>query len=303
MAVLPSGAQYAISAGPATAVVHELGAALRTVTVDGVEVVRGGSDTEAISGGHGQHLIPWPNRLRDGRYTFAGAEQQLPLSEPARHNASHGLTRWVPWRLVERTASSITQETTVFAQPGWPGVLHARIITAIAPDGLTVEVTATNVGATAVPFGYGAHPYLTVGEDLVDEITLTVPAASLLEVDDRLLPTAVRPVEGTGFDFRGGRVVGDTVLDTAVTDLEREADGRWRISLTRGERRTTVWGDEACRWAQVFTGGPYRDRSIAVEPMTCGPDAFNDGPTAADVIILAPGAVQQVRWGVEWQLP
>ncbi|MGI8457059.1 MAG: aldose 1-epimerase family protein [Propionibacteriaceae bacterium] len=302
MVVLPSGTQYEISAGSAVAVVHELGAALRTVSVAGVEVVRGGSETEGISGGHGQHLIPWPNRLRDGRYSFEGAVQQLPLSEPARHNASHGLTRWVPWQLVEHTASSVTQQTTVFTQPGWPGVLHALVSTTIAADGLTVEVSATNVGATSVPFGYGAHPYLTVGEQQVDEVTLSVPAGSFLEVDDRLLPTAVSPVEGTAYDFRSGRPVADTNLDTAMTDLQRDADGRWRVSLALRDRRTTLWGDASCSWAQVFTGGPYRDRSIAVEPMTCGPDAFNDGPTAADVIILAPGAVHRVHWGVEWSL-
>ena len=82
---------------------------------------------------------------------------------------------------------------------------------------MTVE--ATNIGAGELPFGYGAHPYLTVGEATVDEVAVTVPAASYLEVDDRLLPTKISPVDGTVYDLRRGPVLGSVSLDTAMTDL------------------------------------------------------------------------------------
>ncbi len=168
----------------------------------------------------------------------------------------------------------------------------------VGENGLEVHVRASNIGDCDIPFGYAAHPYLTVGEELVDEVSITVPAASYLEVDERLLPAAVRPVEGTAMDWRAGAVLGKASLDTAYTDLAREPDGRWRVRLELGRRYTELWADESLGWAQVFTGGPYRDWSIAVEPMTCGPNAFNPGPTHADVLRLAPGADFVARWGV-----
>jgi aldose 1-epimerase len=83
-----------------------------------------------------------------------------------------------------------------------------------------------------------------------------------------------------------------------MTDLGRDADGRWRVSLVLGDRYAELWGDEAMLWVQVFTGGPNRDWSIAVEPMTCGPDAFNTGPTHDGMRVLAPRATFVGTWGI-----
>ncbi len=160
----PTGEQYEISHGRSGAVVTEVGSAIRVYRVGGRDVVLGSPVDQAITGGRGQKLIPWPNRIRDGRYTFGGRPQQLALTEPARHNASHGLARHVPWVLVEHSASSVTQSVTIYPQPGWPGILRASITVALADDGLTVTLVAANIGDSDVPFGYAAHPYLTVDE-------------------------------------------------------------------------------------------------------------------------------------------
>jgi aldose 1-epimerase len=295
----PTGEQYEISSGAYRAVITEVGATLRNFSVDGRDVVRGFSVDEMSKAGRGQNLIPWPNRIRDGRYSFNGVTQQLALSEPARHNASHGLARYLPWVLIDKKMDAVTNRVRIHPQPGWPGTLEAVITHGVGDDGLTVTVEATNVGTTELPFGYGAHPYLTVGESTVDEVTLTVPAASYLEVDDsRLLPLKLSPVDGTTYDLREGRVLGSMSLDTAMTDLGRDADGRWRVSLVLGDRYAELWGDEAMLWVQVFTGGPSRDWSIAVEPMTCGPDAFNTGPTHDGMRVLAPRATFVGTWGI-----
>ncbi len=280
------------------AVITEVGATLRSYSVDGHDLVHGFAADETVKGGRGQNLIPWPNRIRDGRYAFNGAEHQLSLSEPSRHNASHGLARHVPWVLVDRQPDQLTNRVRIFPQPGWPGILDAEVTHQLAADGLTVWIRATNVGKTPVPFGYAAHPYLTVGESIVDEVAVQVPASSYLTVDDRLLPVALEPVDGTENDLRSGPTLGDRNLDVAMTDLEREADGRWRVRLTRGERQTELWADPSMGWVQIFTGGPYRDWSIAVEPMTCGPDAFNPGATHDALITLAPGAGFAGSWGI-----
>jgi aldose 1-epimerase len=294
----PTGEQYEIAGGGWTAVVTELGATLRSLTADGRDVVHGFDVDASPSGGRGQQLVPWPNRIRDGKYEFEGKTQQLALTEPARHNASHGLSRHVAWRLVDRQLDRVTLGLRIFPQPGWPGILDAQLSYAVGDDGLSVDVSATNVGPSPVPYGYGAHPYLTVGEETVDEVSVTIPAGSYLAVDDRMLPTEVLPVEGTDFDWRAGRQIGSASLDTAFTDLSRDAEGRWEVSVTLGERCSFLWGDADTHWAQVFTGGPYRNWSIAVEPMTCGPNAFNAGPTHADLIVLQPGESTSCHWGI-----
>jgi len=294
----PTGQQYEVSAGEHRAIITEVGATLRSYAVGGRDVVRGFAPEAVIKGGRGQNLLPWPNRLRDGKYTFDGVDQQLVLSEPARHNAIHGLVRHIAWVLVEHAADSITQRVRVYPQPGWAGMLEAVVTHRVGPSGLEVELRATNLGEADVPFGYAAHPYLTVGEGTVDEVRLTVPAGSYLEVDDRLLPAAVVPVAGTALDWRAGAVLGEANLDMAYSDLVRGADGRWRVRLELGDRYAELWADETMGWAQVFTGGPYRDWGVAVEPMTCGPNAFNPGPTHADLLRLAPGTDFVARWGV-----
>jgi aldose 1-epimerase len=294
----PTGEQYEIISGPHRAVVTEVGATLRSFSVEGRDVVRGFGVDEMSRAGRGQHLIPWPNRIRDGRYVFNGVTQQLGLTEPARNNASHGLVRYVPWVLVDKKVDAVTNRVRIHPQPGWPGTLEAMITHQVSADGLTVTVEATNIGADELPFGYGAHPYLTVGESTVDDVSITVPAGSYLEVDDRLLPTKISPVDGTIYDLRPGPVLGSTSLDTAMTDLVRDPDGRWRVKVVLGERYAELWGDEAMKWTQIFTGGPNRDWSIAVEPMTCGPDAFNAGPTHGDLKVLAPGETFVGQWGI-----
>lgn len=296
--VHPTGAQYEIKSGDWVAVVTELGATLRSLQLSGRDIIKGFAAEASPQGGRGQQLIPWPNRIRDGRYEFNGKQQQLALTEPARHNASHGLARYVPWHLVDQQPSAVTQEVTIYPQSGWPGILVTTTTYQVDSDGLTVTVDAVNHGAAPIPFGYGAHPYLTAGEDEVDEVSLEIPASRYLAVDDRLLPVELRPVDGTEFDWRAGHQLERAILDTAFTDLARGADGRWQVNVRLAERCTYLWGDESMRWTQVFTGGPYRDWGIAVEPMTCGPDAFNKGPTQDDLRVLEPDEAIRLTWGI-----
>ena len=296
--VFPTGAQHEIRFGDWTAAITELGATLRSLQVGGRDVLNGFAADKSPSGGRGQQLLPWPNRIRDGRYEFEGKQQQLALTEPARHNASHGLGRYVAWRLLDHQDDTVSQQLVIYPQPGWPGTLQAQVTHRLDAAGLTVDVEVVNLGNNLIPFGYGAHPYLTVGEEVVDEVVLEIPAGRYLVVDDRLLPLDLQSVKGTEFDWRAAHRIEDAVLDTAFTDLTRGADGRWEASLRLADRCTYVWGDEHMRWIQVFTGGPYRNTSVAVEPMTCGPNAFNAGPTHDDLIVLQPEETLRLTWGI-----
>jgi aldose 1-epimerase len=303
VSILPSGEQWTLRHGEQEAVVVQVGGGIRTYAVGGGDVVAGYPPEERCPAGHGQLLMPWPNRIRDGRYATSGRSHQLAISEPERGNAIHGLTRWAIWSVVQQAQGSITLACPLRPQQGWEWCLDLFVTYALTDEGLSVTPRAVNVGTGAAPFGFGAHPYLRVGEDRVDEVRLGIPAASLLGVDGRLLPSGVAAVDGSGRDFREPRVLGATALDTAFTNLAADADGRWRVTLAHGAtgRSVIVWADAAAYpWLQVFTGDSLppqarRCSGIAVEPMTCAPDAFNSGD---GLLVLGPGQEFAASWGI-----
>ena len=300
MTTSPSGDQHLLTHGRYRAVVTESGATLRSLTYDGRDLVQGFAEDRMPSAGRGQVLMPWPNRIRDGAYTFDGASQQLPLSEPGRHNASHGLVRWVSWR-AEASGPAVTMRYRLMAQSGYPWTLELACRYALGDDGLAVTVTATNLAAESAPFAYGAHPYLTTGSAHVDDDVLALPGATrLLTDDERKLPTGREPVAGSPYDFREARPIGDTVLDHAFTDLVRDADGRARVALrSPAGNGVELWADERFGWLQAYTGDdqdPDTARTaLAVEPMSAPPDAFNSGD---DLVVLDPGATFSATWGI-----
>jgi aldose 1-epimerase len=303
--VAPSGEQFEISGGGYRAVVTECGAGLRLLEHDGRPLVDGFPEDEKASAGRGQLLMPWPNRIRDGQYAVGDRELQLPLSEPARHNASHGLARWVSWSPVDRTDSSVELRCRLMAQSGYPWTLDLHVRYAVTTDGLTVTQSATNPATNPVadpaPYAQGAHPYLTVGEGPCDHWELTLPAATRsLSDPDRKLPTGREPVAGTEFDFRAVRLVGDTVIDHAFTDLARDEAGRATVELRDPASGAAValWVDAAHPWLMVFSADedPRGERrALAVEPMTAQADAFRSGE---DLVWLAPGDTFSSTWGI-----
>lgn len=298
--IAPTGKQWRLTTARDELVVVEVGGGLRTWSRDGVAVLAGYAEDAPCTSGRGQQLIPWPNRIRDGRWSHGGVERQLPLTEVDLGNASHGLVRWAPWHLVESTGSSITVGHRLFPQPGWDWHLETRTTYAVAPEGLTVTTRVTNVGGGSAPFGYGAHPYVAIGDHPVGEVEVSVPGDTWVEVDERSLPTGTRPVEGTAYDFRTRRPLGGQRLDTAYTDLA-SSDGRWTVTVaTPGRPVVEVWGEaEAFPWAQVFSGKAEADQSgehgVAVEPMTCPADAFNSGTS---LLTLDPGHAWTGTWGI-----
>jgi len=295
----PSGEQVELVLDDQRAFVTEVGAGLRAYSADGRELLDGYGADELSRSGRGQMLIPWPNRIEDGVYEFEGERHQLALNQVGERNAIHGLVRWVPWRIAEREPNRVLLRYGLHPQPGYPFFLDLAVDYLLSEQGLRVEVTARNVGSKTCPYGAGAHPYLTVGTPTVDSLLLRAPARTVLRSDDRGIPTGQAAVEGTAFDFRSERAIGATVLDHCFTDLERDEDGIARVELrTPDGGGLTLWVDQSIPYLMLFTGDPLPDvarRSLAVEPMTCPPNAFRTGQA---LLRLEPGASVASSWGI-----
>jgi len=295
----PSGEQFELVHGDQRATVVEVGAGLRTFTAGGRDVVDGYAADEICPSGRGQVLMPWPNRIADGAYTYDGREHQLPLTEPEARNAIHGLACWRPWTVRERTAERVVLALVLHPQPGYPFTLGLEVDYVLSADGLAVRTRATNLGPAACPFGAGNHPYLRAGGGSVDGLVLRLPASTVLDADARGIPSGSAPVEERGLDFREPRPIGGTVLDHAFTRLEADGDGLVRVELEGPDgARTVLWADGTYGYLQVFSGDPLPDvarRSLAVEPMTCPPNAFRTGEA---LVRLEPGASWSGAWGI-----
>jgi aldose 1-epimerase len=301
MALAPSGRQFEIARGEQRATVVEVGGGIREYAVTGRPVLEPYSREALCDGGHGAPLLPWPNRLADGRYSFAGADYQVELSEPARHNAIHGFMRWRPWSPTTHETERVVMAARLHPMPGYPFALDLSIAYELGEDGLTVTTTATNIGEASCPYGTGQHPYLSPGTGLVDACLLELPARTRILTDaERCLPIRGEPVAGTDCDFLDARPLGGMRLDTGFTDLVRDRSGRAVTRLTGADGRcVALWVDESYGFLQLYTGdglGPSRRRTgLAVEPMTCASNAFQSG---AGLITLAPGQSHTSRWGV-----
>ena len=295
-----TGTQYEIRGGGHRAVVTGVGAGLRVLSGPEGDLVESFGADERPPMGAGGVLVPWPNRTAGARFSWRGVEHELEVTEPARGHAIHGLLRRATWSAVRHGAAAVTLAADVPAARGWPQPLRVETTHAVDDTGLTVTHTVTNTGDADCPAGLGVHPYLRVGDVPVAACVLTVPAGTVVDLDDAAIPTGTHPA-GFADDLRGGLPVDALDLDTPFRLDARHTDGG---GGTVGElrapdgRATRIWADATCGWVQVFTPpSPFgrEGPAVAVEPMTCPPDALNSG---TDLAVVAPGETWTVRWGI-----
>ncbi len=309
MSIPLSGTLVDLVHGDYRASVASVGASLRSLSHAGRDLVVPFAAERPRPFFRGATLAPWPNRVVDGRYTFDGVQQQLALTEPERGNALHGLAAWLDFDVRDRGADFAQLSATIQAQQGYPHRIEVTVGFRLGDDGLRSTVTARNTGADAAPFGTAPHPYLVAGPGRVDDWTLTLPADKVLAVTpDRLSPLGLADVAGIAegvpwpgaFDFRRARTIGDLFIDHAFTGLARDASGTASVVLlARDGRGVAMRWDAACPWVQIHTADqpdPAVSRlGLAVEPMTCPPDAFNTG---TDLIVLQPGETATAGWTI-----
>jgi aldose 1-epimerase len=295
IAQAPSGRQVEMRHGEQRAVIVENGGGLRSYAVGGRAVLDGYPEAELAGGGRGQVLFPWPNRLAGGHWDDEGETRQLPLSEVPAGNAIHGLVRWAAWDVQRAGEAAAAATHVLMPQPGFPFRLAIRLDYRLTAGGLTVTTTVRNDSPRPAPFGLGFHPYLAAGEDLVDALRLTLPAETRLLLDAGI-PVGREPVAGSLMDFRAGRRIGESVLDDAFTDVQRGVGELARVSVGGMQ----LWAGPGFDYLQVFTGDTLspgaRRRGLAVEPMTCPPNAL---ATGEGLIRLDPGASVELEWGID----
>lgn len=300
-AIAPSGEQFEISHGEQRATIVEVGGGVRAYQVADRRVLDPYPLEAICDGAHGAVLVPWPNRLADGRYRFDGVDYQVALTEPERHNAIHGFLRWRPWRASERKLDRVVMQTRLHPREGYPFALEVSVAYKLGEEGLTVSLSATNIGERPCPYGSGQHPYLSPGSGLIDECVLELPAATRILTDQkRKLPVGRDPVEGSSCDFRSPRRLGAEEIDSAFTDLDRGEDGLARARLLAPDGGCVeLWADERHEMLELYTGDDLlparRRRGLGVEPMTCAPNAFQSGE---GLVRLEPRQTFTARWGV-----
>ena len=297
-----SGRQHHLRHGEFTAVITEIGATLRQLRHGDRDLVMTYGIDEICPVFSGAVLAPWPNRIAHGRYTFDGRDHQLPLTEPPRSAAIHGLVSWVRWHAAVAEPDRVVLTHALVPQPGYPFALDLAAEYRLDDDGLHWSVATTNVGADTAPYGVGPHPYLVAGPGPVDDWTVELDASSYIDsTADRLEPTDILSVDGTRFDFRGGARVGDLRLDRAYTDVTAGDDGLARLTVTGPDGRGVqmFWDPVTCPWVQTFTTDfpdlPQHRSAFAAEPMSCPPNAFVNG---IDVVSLEPGDTHRAEWTI-----
>jgi aldose 1-epimerase len=267
-------------------------------------IITGYTGAKGKVGGQGDVLIPFPGRVRAGRYTFEDQTYQLRLNDKEGPNAIHGFLRLVPWETTEQSQSAVSFAVTLGADehPGYPFALRATVSYSLDEQGMTCRFTIQNTGDRSAPVAAGFHPYFTVGSEQIDHDLLHLPLAATLEFEN-LVPTGrILPIANTTYDFRQPRRIGETVFNTCYLHPLRDADGllRLRLSAPDNARVVTVWLDNTFNYVVLYSGDPlpetHRRRALAIEPMSCGSDAFNHPEWG--LAALAPGQTFAGTWGV-----
>jgi len=294
------GQEFTITHGDYTAVLTEIGGGIRQLRHGDRDLVLDYPAGTVRPRHRGVLLAPWPNRVVDGRYRFDGEDYQLDVNEPARHHALHGLVTWQRFDLLGGDGSSVVLRHRIVPRPGYPFEVEVEVRYSLDDDGLTCAVAGHNIGVRRAPYGVSGHPYVVAPSPRVDGYLLQLPAEQVMDVTpDRLIPRGVSSASDLDLDFRVTRELGPTEIDHAFTALVPDPDGtvRTRVLAEDGHGVMCSWDPDLLPWVQVHTADrPDRASSrlgLALEPMTCPPDAFNSG---TDLVVLEPGDTHRAWW-------
>lgn len=286
-----------LAAGDYRARIAAVGAAVQSLTLAGRDLILPAPVDAPNAEYRGALVAPWPNRLADGDYTWHGADHHVPVTEASTRTALHGLTCFTAFTVRERAADRAALHLDLVPSPGYPFPLSIDVEHILHEEqGLTTRVTAHHIdaslgGGAPAPYGVCPHPYLVAGTDDAACWSLDLPARRVLAVDDRKLPADLLPASALlGAEAADGALaLADTALDHAFTDL---TGGRVAVHSPAGTGAAIAFDHSRLPWVQVCTSGT----AVAVEPMTCPPNAF---ATGTDVIAIDAGDTVLHEWTID----
>ncbi|WP_075187116.1 hypothetical protein [Teredinibacter haidensis] len=270
-----------------------------------VSVIAGIHTKEALLNNNqyrGVALYPFPNRLDAGQYCWLGETQQFGINEEAFNNTLHGYLYRKPAKVVaveegESTSRVELEYDLSDTEAGYPFSVSVRIEYLLSStDGLTQIFKIVNNHSHAIPVGVGWHPYFELPGCSADELRLSIPAVERAVIDERMLPTG----EYTSYNqFQASCAIASTAFDDCFRLADQASQGNVRVSLFSpvDNLRLDVWqrsGPKGYNFIQLYI--PPDRKSVAIEPMTCGINAFNTGD---GLIELAPGEEFQAHCGVQ----
>jgi aldose 1-epimerase len=271
------------------------------IVLDGISILDGyttAEELDTLEKGKSILLFPFPNRLRDGKYSFEGGHYQFFQNDPETGNALHGfgMNTRMEVRNIQLGKEIATLELGYRddgSRPEYPFSFEFRFLLELSKQGLEGSFIFENTGTTALPVGLGWHPYFQLSSK-VDSVRMQLPHCEQIEVDDRMLPTGQR----LPFDrYRSLTQIGADNLDNGF--FLTGPEGKAQVLLQGEKGALDYWqatGPGQFNYLQVFT--PPHRHSIAVEPMTCNIDAFNNGD---GLIRLGPSASVETSFGLHFQ--
>lgn len=245
----------------------------------------------------GAQLAPWPNRIQGASYEFQGQTYSPAKNfRPQGGHAIHGLVMFESTRLVSKVPVHGTMEFTLQSK-GWQGypfpVKMSFRFGLEATEGFRMETEIENVGAGPCPVGHGWHPYFRLGDSIKPNL-LHLPAGRRLPMTSRAVPDGSR-VEWNA--FAKPAPIGEDFLDACVELSAKSGKATSRLIDTDKRLALDVWQETGAGkygYVQVFTHP--RRHCLAIEPMTCAPNAFQNG---MGLVVLKPGESLRASCGVK----
>jgi aldose 1-epimerase len=228
----------------------------------------------------GTHLFPFPNRLKDGKFDYQGKTYQLSINDESNNNALHGLVYDRNWEVTTQDKYKLSGFFELNTPDQFPSRSKVEVTYLLNGSTLEIEVKVGNMGDSMMPFGYGFHPYFSLGTSL-DQVDLQLPECRRILLDERSLPVD-QPIETD--HFKEKKKIVDTEMDNCYVIEKAIGEVETIIADEQKGLKVSVKQDaNHFPYLQVFTH-PERGH-IAIEPMTCGVDALNTG---RDIIQLDP---------------
>lgn len=253
------------------------------------------NDTNAKAGYKSHFLLPFPNRMKDGKYTFDGKDYQFPVNDTTTNNNLHGFLETIPMEIIHEEATDnhafVELKGRFEGLEYYPFPFDFYVKYTLTNSELIIQTKIKNTGKTAMPIGFGWHPYFRLDTKKVDDLKMQFPDCQIIESDNRMMPTG-RTNEYPNFVTL--TKIGNTSLDNCFI-LNNSDKEKATITLKSESTTLKIWQQtNTFPYFQVYT--PEHRQSIAIEPMTCNVDAFNN---KNGLWILENGEERQMEFGVE----